>query len=62
VPIYEYQCKECGKKVEKIKRNPEAEISCPACGKIAVRTVSLAAVPTASNGGSCSTPTSSGFT
>ena len=32
MPIYEYQCEDCGSKFEKLVRNGDA-IECPSCGK-----------------------------
>ena len=31
MPIYEYQCQECGEEFEKLIRSPE-KIECPECG------------------------------
>ena len=61
MPIFEYQCQHCGQTIEKIQRRPLAEIPCPACGKNAVKTVSLTSAG-ASLGGGCSAPAGSGFT
>ncbi len=32
MPIYEYRCKSCGKKFEKLIRGSE-KVKCPGCGK-----------------------------
>jgi len=32
MPIYEYRCKACGKKFEKLVRGQE-KVTCPQCGK-----------------------------
>ena len=32
MPVYEYKCGGCRKKVSILLRNPEAEPKCPACG------------------------------
>jgi putative FmdB family regulatory protein len=37
MPIYEYQCKECGHQLEAIQRFSDAPLSeCPACHKLAL--------------------------
>jgi putative FmdB family regulatory protein len=44
MPIYEYHCKQCGKKFEKLVKlsTQTAEIECPQCGgRRAEKTVSL---------------------
>ncbi|MBN1309913.1 MAG: zinc ribbon domain-containing protein [Anaerolineae bacterium] len=54
MPIYEYQCPECGEEFEKLVRSMSAadEVSCPACKSNKVkRKMSLVA----SKGGDCST-------
>jgi putative FmdB family regulatory protein len=35
MPIYEYRCKDCGTRFEKLVRRPSAvsEIECPSCGQ-----------------------------
>ncbi|SEA52905.1 putative regulatory protein, FmdB family [Desulfuromusa kysingii] len=62
MPIYEYRCEHCGQTVEKIQRKPVAQVPCPACGKIATRSVSLTSAASSSGGGTCSAPAGSGFT
>jgi putative FmdB family regulatory protein len=39
MPIYEYQCLECGKRFEKLvrSRNSSLELECPKCGGRKVR-------------------------
>jgi putative FmdB family regulatory protein len=32
VPLYEYECKDCQSKFEKLIFNKETEVVCPACG------------------------------
>ena len=61
MPIFEYQCENCGKLIEKIQRRPLESIECPFCGKAAHRIVSLTSAA-GSSGGACSAPAGSGFT
>lgn len=49
MPIFEYQCTECGKVTEKIKPRPLAEIPCPFCAGPALRRVSRTALSTSGN-------------
>lgn len=39
MPIYEYQCQECGEHFDKFVRSisAEAEVVCPACGSQEIR-------------------------
>jgi len=32
MPIYEYQCSECGNRFERLVRSPDDEIACAECG------------------------------
>ena len=42
MPIYEYQCYECGHQFEKIHLlRPESEIKCPKCGAKAKKVPSV---------------------
>ena len=44
MPIYEYQCKSCGFKLEKLRRmNDEPFVDCPECGKPSLRRLVSAA-------------------
>jgi putative FmdB family regulatory protein len=40
MPIYEYQCLDCGHTFEKLQSLQESPASCPACGKEARRVMS----------------------
>ena len=60
MPIFEYKCKHCGQTIEKIKRIPTDEITCPACNNVATRTVSLTS--SSSSNAACNAPTGGGFT
>jgi putative FmdB family regulatory protein len=45
MPLYEYECKQCGKRVEKIQKFSDPEITtCPHCGGELERVVSAPAV------------------
>jgi putative FmdB family regulatory protein len=45
MPLYEYECKLCGKHTEKIQKFSDAEITkCPLCGGLLERVVSAAAI------------------
>lgn len=62
MPIYEYHCQSCSKTIEKIQQQAQDEISCPACGEHAKRSVSVFAAATAgSSGGGCVSPPAGGF-
>lgn len=39
MPIYEYQCQECGEEFEKLVRFPSKQTECPHCGGKDVRKV-----------------------
>lgn len=41
MPIFEYHCRQCGKTIEKIKKNAPEEVACPQCGQPAERIVSV---------------------
>jgi len=45
MPIFEFECPECGKEFEKIVRYSAVDIECPLCGAIATRKVSAPAPP-----------------
>ena len=60
MPIYEYQCPECGQVTEKIQSTAKERIQCPGCTTMAERRVSCAAIT--SSGNQCGTRASSGFT
>ncbi len=61
MPIFEYQCRDCGETIEKIQSKPQDDVPCPACGKKAKRSVSLFSGSVASSGGGCGAPGGSGF-
>jgi putative FmdB family regulatory protein len=45
MPLYEYECKQCGKHTEKIQKFSDPEITkCPHCGGMLERVVSAAAI------------------
>jgi putative FmdB family regulatory protein len=60
MPIFEYQCQQCGKITEKIQATAHNHIPCPACSKPALRRVSRTALST--SGSSCGSGSGSGFT
>lgn len=44
MPIYEYECQECGHRLEAIQKISDAPLTeCPACGKAALRKLISAA-------------------
>ncbi len=54
MPIYEYRCRSCEDRFEKIvsRRTPDEEIECPTCGeRRAERRLSTFAIPGVSTGG-----------
>jgi len=54
VPIYEYACKECDNRFEKLVRSmgSDERVDCPSCGsKQTARTMSVFAVAAAAEGG-----------
>ena len=60
MPIYEYQCQDCGTKFEKLvrKTSDSADIKCPSCGEQHLRQefstfAAHAAAPKAANGPVC---------
>lgn len=45
MPLYEYQCKQCGRRTEKIQKFSDPELTvCPHCGGSLERTLTAAAV------------------
>ena len=45
MPLYEYECKQCGRHTEKIQKFSDAEITeCPHCGGLLERVVSAPAI------------------
>src|SRR6201999_4581395 len=45
MPLYEYECKECGRRTEKIQKFSDAELTvCPHCGGPLERTLTAPAV------------------
>ncbi len=61
MPIFEFQCRDCGEKVERILRTPVDEIACPHCGKTAKKLVSTVSVAVSGGGHACAAPSGSGF-
>ena len=68
MPIYEYQCKSCGKQIEVLQSSSETtKQKCPGCGKTMERIMSAtgsvqmgrssSAPPPSCSGGSCATGT-----
>jgi putative FmdB family regulatory protein len=54
MPIYEYQCQECGKEFEKLVRSISStpEVECPHCGgKKVKKALSLFGTKSSSSGG-----------
>jgi putative FmdB family regulatory protein len=37
VPIYEYECRECGHEFEELMRHTDPDPACPACGQVEVQ-------------------------
>jgi len=54
MPIYEYQCTNCGKKFEAYRKitDSHSEIKCPRCGKKQARRI-FSTFGTASSGKAC---------
>jgi putative FmdB family regulatory protein len=45
MPLYEYQCKECGRRTEKIQKFSDPELTvCPHCGGTLERTLTAPAI------------------
>lgn len=61
MPIYEYLCSHCGKQIEKIQRQSDSEIACPACGERAQRQVSVFSSAGQGSSGGCAPNPGSGF-
>ncbi len=52
MPIYEYNCSSCGRKVELlVSSSEEAEPECPGCGAVMERVMSAHGVGRSSGGG-----------
>jgi len=64
MPIFEYECRECGEKFEELVSNPESTVSCPKCGSDQVgRMLSVfASGGSGSGGGGGCSAGSGGFT
>lgn len=58
MPIFEYECRACGRQFEKLLKESSGEWPCPACGQPARRMISL---PAARPDSSCAAPAGSGF-
>ena len=61
MPIYEYLCSHCGKQIEKIQRQAEPDIPCPACGARARKRVSVFSSAGQGASGGCAPHPGSGF-
>ena len=63
MPIYEYECENCGHKFELLRRlsDQDGEIKCPKCGKQEAKRV-LSSFATSSSGSSCAPSSYSGST
>jgi putative FmdB family regulatory protein len=73
MPIYEYLCKDCGSKFEKLVRRSGDAIECPSCGKSEVSqqlsvfaahansSAKAPAGPMCPSGGMCPTPGACGL-
>ena len=63
MPIYEYQCINCGKKFELLRKlsDKDSEIECPSCNKVGVKRV-LSTFATISSNISCATTSYSSST
>ncbi len=59
MPIFEFSCRECGEKFERIQNTPAEEVECPRCGRPARRAVSIFSGSSA--GGACAAPSGSRF-
>lgn len=54
MPVYEYSCKKCGHRFEKLQKNVEAgPISCPNCNSTEVKKEISSFSATESTSGSC---------
>jgi putative FmdB family regulatory protein len=62
MPLFEYQCQDCGQVFEVFTQQPEpsATAKCPACGKTNVERV-LSPFSRTTSSGSCSAAGPSGF-
>lgn len=60
MPIFEYQCQQCGKITEKIQSQPQVGIPCPLCATPTVRRISRTAL--GRSGSPCRPNSSTGFT
>ena len=62
MPLYEYQCRDCGSKFEELISGEAEKIPCPECGSENVgRLMSMFASSGTAAGSSCSAPPGSGF-
>ena len=57
MPLFEYQCKTCGKVFDVFtqRREPTARPKCPACGKANAERILSAFSATRGDGGGCAT-------
>lgn len=51
MPLYEFYCSECDKKVEELCSSSLKSLPCPSCGKNAVKVLSLFRAGRSSSGG-----------
>ena len=47
MPVYDYRCKQCQKVIEQVEHYSVDEITCPHCGDVAKRIISVSKVNTA---------------
>lgn len=45
MPIYEFECEECGNRFEELVRGEAAEVACPSCGSTRARRLLSAVSP-----------------
>ncbi len=63
MPLFEFECRDCGEKFEDLVSSLEAAVTCPQCGSDQVgRLLSVFASGGSGGGGGCSAPSGSGFT
>ncbi len=45
MPIYEFECEECGNRFEELMPSEAAQVACPSCGSARVRRLMSAVAP-----------------